>query len=379
MVWRFDSASPEFQFVEKHNWLGVASYHMGVDGISLPFVILTTALMPICILASWTVIQKRVKEYMIAFLVLEALMVGTFAALDLVLFYLFFEGGLIPMFLIIGIWGGERRIYATLKFVLYTAFGSILMLAAVIYLVWSQAQATGNLSFAFEELASHPLSLEAQGWMLAAFALSFAIKVPMVPLHTWLPDAHVEAPTAGSVILAGVLLKMGTYGFMKLGFPLFTKPANAGSSVGVRRVACADELGPALEHAFEFDHKLLLERAMRGREIECAVLGNDRPRASVPGEIIPVSEFYDYEAKYLDESSQLLIPAPIDPALSQHVRDLSRQAFLALDCAGMARVDFLLARATSELYAITNQTITTPTIPTATQPCAPIISRLSFA
>jgi NADH-quinone oxidoreductase subunit M len=148
-------------------------------------------------------------------------MLGTFLAQDLFLFYLFWEAMLIPMFLIIGIWGGERRIYATIKFFLYTAFGSILMLAAVIYLVWSLQQATGTASFAFADLYKARLPLEAQQWLLAAFALSFAIKVPMVPFHTWLPDAHVEAPTAGSVILAGVLLKMGTYGFMKLGFPLF--------------------------------------------------------------------------------------------------------------------------------------------------------------
>jgi NADH-quinone oxidoreductase subunit M len=154
-------------------------------------------------------------------------MLGTFLAQDLFLFYVFWEAMLIPMFLMIGMWGGERRIYATVKFVLYTAFGSILMLAAVIYLVYSQSQATGTLSFAFTDLGAHPLSFRAQSWMLAAFAFSFAIKVPMVPLHTWLPDAHVEAPTAGSVILAGVLLKMGTYGFMKLGFPLFPDATRA--------------------------------------------------------------------------------------------------------------------------------------------------------
>src|SRR5487761_224766 len=144
MVWRFDASSPEFQFVEKHPWLGVASYHMGVDGISLPFVILTTALMPICILASWTVIQKRVKEYMIAFLVLETLMIGTFSALDLVLFYLFFEGGLIPMFLIIGVWGGQRRVYASFKFFLYTLLGSVLMLLAIFFML--RETGTGDLS-----------------------------------------------------------------------------------------------------------------------------------------------------------------------------------------------------------------------------------------
>ena len=197
------------------------SYQIGLDGYNILLVMMTAFLGPLVVAGAFTAIAKDVKLFYAMVFLVQFAMIGTFLAQDLFLFYVFWETMLIPMFLLIGIWGGERRIYATIKFVLYTAFGSILMLAAVIYLVWSLQKTTGITSFAFADLMQTHLPVDVQSILLAAFALSFAIKVPMAPLHTWLPDAHVEAPTAGSVILAGVMLKMGTYGFMKLGFPLF--------------------------------------------------------------------------------------------------------------------------------------------------------------
>ena len=216
MFAQFDSNATSFQFVERFVWLGGGiDYAMGVDGISVLFVLLTTSLMPLCIVASWTSVKTRVREYMVAFLVLETLMIGVFCAMDLILFYLFFEGGLIPMFLIIGIWGGARRIYASFKFFLYTLVGSVLMLLAILAMYW-------HVGTTFiPEMTETGFPAAWQTWLWLAFFASFAVKMPMWPVHTWLPDAHVEAPTAGSVILAGVLLKMGGYGFIRFSLPMF--------------------------------------------------------------------------------------------------------------------------------------------------------------
>jgi NADH-quinone oxidoreductase subunit M len=217
VLWlRFDLHEPGYQFVESANWLPAfgIGYRMGVDGISVLFVLLSTLLTPLCILASWESVKVRVREYMAAFLILETMMVGMFSATDFLLFYMFFEGVLIPMYLIIGIWGGPRRVYASIKFFLYTFAGSVLMLLALLAM-WQQAGTTD-----ITVLLHTPFSYDMQYWLFLAFLASFAVKVPMWPVHTWLPDAHVEAPTAGSVILAGVLLKMGAYGFLRFSVPM---------------------------------------------------------------------------------------------------------------------------------------------------------------
>ena len=223
----FDRSQAGMQFVEQRAWVpavGIA-YHVGVDGISLLLILLTTFLTPLCLLAAETQITTRVKEFLIAMLLLETGMLGVFVALDLFLFFVFWEAMLIPMYLVIGVWGGPRRVYAAVKFILYTMAGSALMLVAILVLYYLNGRATGVYTFDYDVLVRLPIAPATQGWLFLAFALAFAIKVPMFPFHTWLPDAHVEAPTAGSVILAGVLLKMGTYGFLRFCLPLFPAAA----------------------------------------------------------------------------------------------------------------------------------------------------------
>jgi len=220
----FDKTTPEFQFVENYPWIPDynINYHLGIDGISVFFIILTTLLMPICILTGWEAIKKQVPLYLASFLLMESLLIGVFAALDFVLFYVFFEAVLIPMYLIIGIWGGENRVYAAFKFFLYTLIGSVLLLLALIYIYLHTG--TTDIPALIQEVPK--LAFDVQKWLWLAFFASFAVKVPMWPFHTWLPDAHVQAPTAGSVILAGVLLKIGGYGFLRFSLPMLPDASN---------------------------------------------------------------------------------------------------------------------------------------------------------
>src|SRR3954471_1639196 len=228
LLWsRFNAASADFQFVERHAWIPAfgISYAVGVDGISLLLVVLTGFLTPIALASSWESIHKKTRAFSIFLLLLESAMIGVFVSIDLFLFYVFWDAMLIPMYFLIGIWGYDRRIYAAVKFILYTMAGSVLMLLAIIGLAWAHAEATGSPSFNLLDLYNVPLAARTQTWFFLAFALAFLIKVPLFPFHTWLPDAHVEAPTAGSVILAGVMLKMGTYGLLRFAFPLFPEAA----------------------------------------------------------------------------------------------------------------------------------------------------------
>ncbi len=225
----FDTSTHKMQFVERFPWIpGIGSdYFVGVDGISLLMILLTTFITIIAILCSWSAVQDRVKGYMVHILILEAGMIGVFSALDLVLFFLFWEIGLVPMYFLIGVWGGQRKLYATIKFFLYTLFGSVFMLVGILALYFAHGKATGVYTFDLLELYKMTYAYNLQWWVFLAFFLGFAIKVPVFPFHTWLPDAHVEAPTAGSVILAGILLKMGTYGFLRFNIPLLPEASAA--------------------------------------------------------------------------------------------------------------------------------------------------------
>ena len=229
LYFAFDIDGPAFQFVERVSWISAwgVEYHLGMDGISLFLVLLTTLLTFISVLSAWTAVTKNVREFMITMLLLEVGMNGVFVALDVFLFYVFWELMLFPMYFLIGVWGSERRLYAAIKFVVYTMSASVLMLVAILTLYYLNYQSTGELTFSLLEWYKLRVGFPAQYWLFAAFALAFAVKVPMFPFHTWLPDAHVEAPTAGSVILAGVLLKMGTYGFVRFAMPLFPVATHA--------------------------------------------------------------------------------------------------------------------------------------------------------
>ena len=227
-IWlQFDAASAEFQFVERVAWIPAfgIDYYIGVDGISMLLVVLTAFLTPIALLSSWGSVERKVKEFSIFMLALEAAMIGVFISLDLFLFYVFWDAMLIPMYFLIGIWGYDQRVYAAIKFMLYTMAGSVLMLVAILGLAYLHSTATGSYSFDLLRLYTLEIAPETQMWFFLAFTVAFAIKVPLFPFHTWLPDAHVQAPTAGSVILAGVLLKMGTYGLLRFSFPLFPQAA----------------------------------------------------------------------------------------------------------------------------------------------------------
>ena len=259
MLARFRVGEAEFQLVERAAWIPAwgIEYRFGVDGVSLFLVLLTTFLTPIVVLASWGDIHRRVKEFFAVLLVLETGMLGTFLALDLFLFYVFWEVMLIPMAFLIGVWGGPRRVYAAVKFVLYTMSGSLLMLVGILYLAWQVKSQTGTFAFGYERFLALHLGAPEQLYLFAAFALAFAIKVPLFPFHTWLPDAHVEAPTGGSVILAGVLLKMGTYGFLRFAIPLFPG-AVATASPAVVALAVAGIVYGALVATVQPDLKKLV-------------------------------------------------------------------------------------------------------------------------